>query len=74
MLFTVSKGPAQNQRNTAALKQMMAAADSMVSLASSDSGTILVRDAVLHVVPPLTAVTGGISKLSGWSAHLLSGT
>jgi hypothetical protein len=45
MLFTVSKGPAQNQRDTAALKQMMAAADAMVSLASSDSGTILVRDA-----------------------------
>jgi hypothetical protein len=46
MLFAVSKGPAQNQRNAAALKQMIAAADAMVSLASSDSGSILVRHAV----------------------------
>jgi hypothetical protein len=37
MLFTVSKSAAQNQRDAVELKRMMAAADAMVSLASSGS-------------------------------------
>jgi hypothetical protein len=42
MLYQVSKGPAQNLRHGPSMQQMKAAADAMVTLASNDSGVILV--------------------------------
>jgi hypothetical protein len=53
MLFTVTKGPAQNQRHAPSMKQNMAAADAMVALASSDSGTILVSSCRLAALARL---------------------
>jgi hypothetical protein len=53
LLFTVSKGPAQNQRDAPAQQRLKAAADAMVAMASSDASITMVSSSSSSILASL---------------------